>query len=124
MSAAVVKRRTRNACHPAGDTTTNRHGALNFSTTDRHALLSISATVSRSSATALSVDPRVPMLDPAQFPVIEERPKTRIIPEPSGDRCTGLEAENLKLRVSCVDRSELEICIEYVYPPLKEHDLN
>ena len=31
-----------------------------------------------------------------------------------------------KLRgwVECVDRAELEICIEYVYPPLKEHDVS
>lgn len=27
----------------------------------------------------------------------------------------------LKKNVSCVDKAELEICIEYVYPPLKEH---
>lgn len=26
--------------------------------------------------------------------------------------------------VECVDKAELEICIEYVYPPLKEHDVN
>lgn len=26
--------------------------------------------------------------------------------------------------VGCVDKAELEICIEYVYPPLKEHDVS
>lgn len=29
-----------------------------------------------------------------------------------------------KSHVRCVDQAELEICIEYVYPPLKEHDIN
>ena len=32
--------------------------------------------------------------------------------------------KTLRREVSCVDRAELEICIEYVYPPLKEHDVN
>lgn len=30
----------------------------------------------------------------------------------------------LKSKVGCVDRAELEICIEYIYPRLKEHDVN
>jgi len=32
--------------------------------------------------------------------------------------------KTLKRDVSCVDKAELEICFEYVYPPLKEHDVN
>lgn len=31
------------------------------------------------------------------------------------------EEKTLRRSVECVDKAELEICIEYIYPPLKEH---
>lgn len=39
-------------------------------------------------------------------------------------RATVRPGKSLVRAVECVDRAELEICIEYVYPPLKEHDVN
>lgn len=30
----------------------------------------------------------------------------------------------LKRSVNCVDKAEIEMCVEYTYPPLREHDKN
>ena len=45
--------------------------------------------------------------------------------KPRAESSTNLKpGKTKKGDVGCVDRAELEMCIEYVYPPLKEHDVN
>ena len=45
--------------------------------------------------------------------------------KPKAEKATKLRSgKTLKRDVSCVDKAELEICVEYTYPPLKEHDVN
>ncbi len=42
--------------------------------------------------------------------------------KPRAEKSTDLRPGRTRTRsVECVDRAELEICIEYVYPPLQEH---
>lgn len=43
--------------------------------------------------------------------------------KPKAESAVDLRAGKTKKgAVDCVDKAELEMCIEYVYPPLKEHD--
>ena len=44
--------------------------------------------------------------------------------KPLSEKLQSIEpGETLERNVSCVDQAELAICIEYIYPPLKEHDV-
>ncbi len=43
--------------------------------------------------------------------------------KPRAENATDVQAgKTIERSVSCTDKAELEICIEYIYPPLKEHD--